>query len=757
MSVHPAAFADVAVPVPLRATFSYAIPPGMEVALGSRVAVSFHGRKTSGYVVALRDAPPEGVKNIKPLAGLLETRPTFGPELLAFLLEAARYYLHPPGEVLRAASPPLPTRAMRELRQGGFLGDGETLSGRRVAERRQRFVVRTAAAPESKLGPAMRIVLAELEAQGGERALRAYAEEKADRRAIVRKLAKLGLVRIEERETTVDPFFEHGVERSLAPLPSAEQAAAMAAIGEAIGRRASAGFLLHGVTGSGKTEVYLAALEATLAAGRSGLMLVPEIALTPQLVERVRARFGDALAVLHSELSDRRRADAFRGLRDGRLRIAVGARSALFAPLEELGLVIVDEEHDASFKQEDGFRYHARDMALLRAARAGAVCVLGSATPSLEAFELAQRGRLSLLRMVSRPTGQALPSVEVVDLRRHRNSPSGHKLLSAPLHRALGDCLEHGSQAMLFLNRRGFAPSLRCERCDQVPSCPACDLSLTEHRRAGRWRCHTCDFSLPISPRCPSCGAEGLLRVGTGTETLEDALATAFPSARIGRLDRDAAEEEGSFVALERMRRRELDFLVGTQMITKGHDLPGVSLVGVVLADQSLGFPDFRASERTFQLVAQVAGRAGRADTPGRVVVQTYEPEVPAIALATRHDYLGFYEVERAVRREHGMPPYGHLVAVRTDAGDEAASDRASMLLAEVARAHPAVRAMDVSVLGPSPAPIARARGRYRHRFLLRGRERGPVRAVAQAVLARIEEGVEPARASLDVDPGSML
>lgn len=751
----PKRYADVAVPVPLRSTFTYRIPDGLPVVVGSRVAVPFHGRKTSAFVVGIRDTPPEGVKRILSIAGLLETRPTFAPELVAFLLEAASYYMHPVGEVLRAAAPAISTKAIRSLREDGFLEEGQTLTGRRAAESEERIVVRTDVAPEGKLGPAMRAVLDELFAVGGERPLRAFAEDK-DRRPVVRKLEKLGLVRIEAREVVRDPFFRHAVDTSVAPEPSAEQAAAIAAIAGAI-TEGQGSFLLHGVTGSGKTEVYLAALEAVLARGRSGLLLVPEIALTPQLVDRVRARFGDAIAVLHSALSERQRADAWRGLRDGRLRIAVGARSALFAPLVDLGLVIVDEEHDPSFKQEEGFRYHARDMALLRAARAGAVSVLGSATPSMEAYELAQRGRSTLLRMLTRPTGQLLPKVEIVDLKRHRGTTSTHPLISAPLHRAIDECLAAGHQAMIFLNRRGFAPSLRCEACGQVPSCPACDLPLTEHRRRSRWRCHTCDFSLPASEQCPSCGKEELLRIGTGTETLETALATTFPAARIGRLDRDSAEEDGAFVALEQMRKRELDILVGTQMITKGHDLPGVALVGVALADQSLAFPDFRASERTFQLIAQVAGRAGRADVPGRVVVQCFEPTVPAIVCATKHDYLAFYESERPMRRDHNMPPFGRLAAVRIDAGDEGEAERIAQVLADVALAHPAVKSMQVAVLGPVKSPIARARGRYRQRILLRGLERGPVRAVAKAVIARIEHGIEPARASVDIDPVSML
>jgi primosomal protein N' (replication factor Y) len=353
---------------------------------------------------------------------------------------------------------------------------------------------------------------------------------------------------------------------------------------------------------------------------------------------------------------------------------------------------------------------------------------------------------------------QLMPEVEVVDLARYPGQgPSGHPLLSAPLHRALERCLGAGDQAILFLNRRGFAPSLRCGGCSALLRCPACSVSLTEHRRAGLLRCHYCDFTTRVSEACPECGALALMRVGVGTERIEDALAQAFPSARVGRLDRDTAAGHGVEAVLDRMRTRELDILVGTQMVTKGHDLPGVTLVGVLLADQSLAFPDFRASERTFQLLAQVAGRAGRGDRPGRVVLQTYQPSHFAVRHALAHDYLGFYREEIVQRRELAYVPLARLCAVRADAGDESVVRRIIEALAEVARQTPAVRSGAVSVLGPAPAPVARIRGRFRYRFLLRARQREPLRTVAQAVVARIQEGVAPARAHLDIDPVSML
>jgi primosomal protein N' (replication factor Y) len=507
------------------------------------------------------------------------------------------------------------------------------------------------------------------------------------------------------------------------------------------------------VTGSGKTEVYLRAIDEVRRMGRGALLLVPEIALTPQLVGRFRARFGDEIAVLHSGLTARQRDDAWQALRRGRVQVAIGARSALFAPVAHLGLIVVDEEHDPSFKQDDGFRYHARDMALLRAQYAGAVCILGSATPSIETYHRANKGRIRLLSLPTRATGATMPKVEVVDLRRHRKGPTGHALLSGPLHSAINRCLESGHQAIIFLNRRGFAPSVRCVACGAVAECPACSVALTEHRAQGVLRCHYCDFQRAVAVPCASCAGTEYRRLGVGTEQLERAVEEGFPKARVARLDRDTASGEGVEVVLDRLRRGEIDVLVGTQMVTKGHDIAGVTLVGVALADQSLAFPDFRASERTFQLLAQVAGRAGRADTPGEVVFQTFQPDHPAVRLAAGHDYEGFYDEEIRAREEVGYPPFARLVSVRVHAGSEADARSATQLLADTARQHQSVRDGAVQVLGPAPAPLPRLRGRYHYRLLLKSPDRKLLRTVTALLAARIDQGLPPTHATLDIDP----
>lgn len=748
-------YVEVALPVPLRRVFTYGVPDALRGSLrcGSRVAVSFNRRKLAGVVVSGRDDLPEGVKRALDVAGLLESEPVFTAELLQFLERAAKYYMHPFGEVLRAAAPALPTGAMKRLRAQGFLEAEENLPGQRVAHHVTWEIRPTGEdATGVRLGARQKRLL-ELLQERDTVLLEELRGELKDPRGVVRALVDKGLVAFTEVEAHPDPFFRTRVARDVPPAPTAAQQHAIEAITAAISDERSEAFLLHGVTGSGKTEVYLRAIDEVRREGGGAILLVPEIALTPQLVARFRARFGDDIAVLHSGLTTRQREDAWQSLRRGRVRVAIGARSALFAPVLDLRLVIVDEEHDPSFKQEEGFRYHARDMALLRAQYAGAVCVLGSATPSIETYHRANQGKLRLLSLPSRATGATLPRVEIVDLRRHRLGPTGHAFLSGPLHAALARCLDGGHQAILFLNRRGFSPSVRCVGCGALAECPACSVALTEHRGQGALRCHYCDFHRPIAVPCSACGAKEYQTLGVGTEQLQHAVEESFPKANVARLDRDTASGDGVEAVLDRLRRHEVDVLVGTQMVTKGHDIAGVTLVGVALADQSLAFPDFRSSERTFQLLAQVAGRAGRAETPGEVILQTFQPEHPAVRLAALHDYERFFGEEIRARREVGYPPFARLVSARVHAGAESEARSATQHLAEIARQHEAVRDGAVQVLGPAPAPLARLRGRYHYRLLLKSPDRKLLRRVAATLAVRIDEGLSPAHATLDIDP----
>lgn len=752
-------YVEVAIPAPLRQRFTYGVKDALVGTLepGMRVAVPFGRRKVPAFVLGTVEAPPEGVKRIRAVATRLEEEPVLPEELLRFLVRAAEYYFHPIGEVLRAAAPAMPKEVLKRLKQSGFIARDSDMKGAAMSTRRTTFVAMVQGGPvPDKLGARQQQVIDHLMAQG-EVSVDDLRPLLPNVRAVLRALVEKGLVQTREEVVTADPFFKFEVSRDTPPELNAAQRAAVEAMVTAIESGEQRSFLLHGVTGSGKTEVYLHAIEAARAEGKGALLLVPEIALTPQLVSRFRARFGDRIAVLHSGLSPRERDDAWKALRSGHVDLAVGARSALFAPVPNLGIVVVDEEHDSSFKQEEGFRYQARDMALLRANMAGAVCVLGSATPSVEAFYLAKSEKLALLTLPDRATANTLPAVEVVDLARNPTGPSGHALLSAPLYRALERCLEAKGQAVLFLNRRGFASGMRCKSCAEVLHCPVCSVPLTEHKRQGRLRCHYCDFARPSGEPCPACHTGELERMGMGTEKLEDTLAEVFAPAKVLRIDRDTVSGANIDEALKRVRDREVDIVVGTQMVTKGHDLPGVTLVGVVLADQSLAFPDFRASERTYQLLSQVAGRAGRGDQAGHVVFQTYQPDHPAVRFASRHDYHGFFASELTAREELQYAPFARLVAVRVDAGDQSVAQGAAGELARVALAHPAAVDGAVRVLGPAPAPIERLRGRYRFRLLLRSANRGALRAVAAVVLGRIEDGLGAARASVDVDPVSML
>jgi len=752
--VNPDRLWDVAVPVPLRRSFVYEVPESLGVASpGSRVLVPFGRRRLTGYLLARHDARETPAYKVRQAISLLDgDLPAIPADLLGLLMEAADYYLHPVGEVLRAALPPGidPTEAKGELRRP------------RIRERFRTVVSPSPGAAKLVEGLADG---APRRAEVLRRVIEAGAIPSADltradpnAAAHLRRLAADGLVVLGEAPRPADPFFDAAVERDSRPALTAEQATAVAEIEAAICAGRYAGFLLQGITGSGKTEVYLAAVERAGELGKGAIVLVPEITLTPQLVRRYRARFGDGLAVWHSGLTDRERHDQWRALRSGRVRVCVGVRSAVFAPVADLGVVVVDEEHDGSFKQERGFPYSARDLALLRAARGGAVAVLGSATPSMETYRNAETGKLRRLQLKTRATRQPLPAVEIVDLTRHRGGPGGQSVIATPLHEAILRTLERGEQIILFLNRRGFAPTLLCQSCGHVHRCDDCAVSLTLHHRPAGLVCHYCGARRPLPDRCPKCGGAKQRPMGTGTQKAEDLLAALYPAARIARLDRDVASGRGAEAILERLRAGELDILVGTQMVTKGHDFPRVTLVGVLLGDVGLHMPDFRAAERTFQLLTQVAGRAGRSDLGGRAIIQTFSPWHPAVEAARTHDYEAFVRTETAAREELGYPPFGRLAALRLSGQDGGKVEAAAIeLFAHLRDASRRLKASDVVLLGPVPAPIPVIQGRHRWRILLRAARRDRIRAVLASVLDRLEGMPIGVTARIDVDPVSML
>jgi len=745
-------FVRVAVPVPLGQAFTYSVPDATKTApvRGARVLVEFGRRKLFGVVLDVSREVGEGVDpaKLKPVLAVVDSEPVVKSELLDFLLELARYYLAPVGEVLRLALPALERGSVEDLAEQGVLAPRARTVGRVV----QYAVVNSdASAPQELKGTALALWQS-LSERGAVPVSELEKQYKGARRA-VKQLTQLGVCRIERRELESAPAPREW-SPDQRPVLTEAQARAVAALTEALDQSQPQAFLLDGVTASGKTEVYLHAAEHCLKQGKGVIVLVPEIALTPQLTARFRARLGDAIAIVHSGLSGKERLHMWKQLQKGTFKVAVGARSALFAPVADLALVCVDEEHDGSFKQEDGVRYNARDMALLRAHRAQAVAVLGSATPSLSSEAAVRQGKMTRLKLPARANQKAvLPRVTVVDLKRVGAGPSGDRFLSLPLYRALERCLGAGEQAILFLNRRGFAPSLVCEGCGNFVGCPQCSVAMTVHRARGeRLVCHYCDYAIPPAKTCARCGSDRLVEEGVGTERVEEQLAKAFPNARIARLDRDVAAGAKSERVLARMRRGEIDILVGTQMVTKGHDLPSVTLVGVLNADAALSLPDFRAAERCFQLLVQVAGRAGRGDNPGEVLIQTRQPEHPAVALAAEHDVAGFTEREMQERRELRYPPFARLALVKVDAVDAAVAEREAIRLAALARslASPAI-----AVVGPAPAPLARLRNRYRFRFMVRGSDRAALRKVLLG-LARAKPRRD-VRVAIDVDPVSML
>jgi len=743
-------FARVAIPVPLGQAFSYIVPPELlsEVRRGARVLCPFGPRRVLGVVLEVGAEPPPDFPEdkLKALRAIVDSEPVLQDELLGFLQELARYYIAPIGAVIELALPAVERTAAEALSKR------ESFAVESLGRMVQRVSAVDGADAGAKLGAQAREILEHLRREGPETTPQ-LTKRWPNARAAVKRLEALTLVSIERVEAVVDPFFAQ-VAPDTPPALTSPQAAAVARITASLEGREKQSYLLDGVTASGKTEVYLRTVQRALELGRGAIVLVPEIALTPQLVTRFRARLGERIAVLHSGLTDVQRHAMWRALRRGELKVAVGARSALFAPVHDLGLICVDEEHDGSFKQEEGVRYHARDMALLRAHRAGAVCVLGSATPSLSSVALAESGRLERLVLPARArTTALLPEVEIVDLRHVGPGPGGDRLLSLTLFRALEACLARREQAILFLNRRGFAPSLICGSCGEIVRCPNCSVSLTLHRARGEsLQCHYCDYVVEVLQRCGKCGAAKLSEEGSGTERIEATLKQQLPAARVARLDRDVAAGAKSEPVIERVRAGEVDILVGTQMVTKGHDLPNVTLVGVLNADAALSMPDFRAAERTFHLLVQVAGRAGRGNTPGKVLIQTRQPEHPAIAFALRHDVPGFIAREMRDREELRFPPFSRLALVRFDALDEGQALAECGRIADIARrAAPS----GVEVLGPTPAPLARLRNRYRFRFVLRAAERKPLRdallAVARASLHR------QVRMAIDVDPVNML
>lgn len=802
-------FVDVALNLPLEGTFTYGVPPSLvsHAQRGYRVLVPFRNKILVGLVLQQHNDRPD-LKRIRKISDVLDRERFLPEELLALTEWIAKYYHAPIGEAvhmavtsvlappkgqaqwalvdetvstvqtptdlafaqevvsmlqkeamshahLRAALPDLRTTDLDALEEAGLIRLQHGGGSRKP--RTDLLVQRTEKTPEQRLGEKQQHVLNFL-SQYDEAWLSELRDLYKTSRQTIYSLAKRDLVTYQEIEVEYDPFGHTAIaRRQFDPELTPTQKHAVHQINAALDTQQTHTFLLHGVTGSGKTEVYIHAIRHARALGRRALILLPEIALTPQFIGVLRACLHEELAVVHSQLTPAQRRSQWRRIRSGEIGVIIGARSALFAPIENLGLILVDEEHDPSFKQHEGVRYNARDAALVLAQYHHAITVLGTATPSLESLHNARTGRYTLLEMPERVGNRPMPHIELIDLRHHdHTSVEQHGIhISEPLASALRTTVDAGNQAILFLNRRGFSPQLHCTSCGESVECVDCERPMTYHRRGNVMMCHACGRSAVSPSACPSCGADTLERMGAGTERLEHSLSSALEGMRVGRLDRDISRARSMEKVLSDFRNGDLDVLVGTQMVTKGHDFPKVTLVGVLAGDQSLSFADFRSGERTYQLLTQVAGRAGRADQPGRVLIQTWKPDHPVMQAVLRGDYPHMAHFELRGRQRAHLPPYGYVILLRLSSPD------ATELMHAAERIHgwlshqtPA----EISVGPPVEAPIPKVREKYRMQILFQCQHRKPL----HLAIPRLQQFLQQDAAlksyrgllwSIDVDP----
>ena len=747
-------FVAVAVPVPQLDALTYGVPEGWPLPLpGARVRVPIGSRVVTGCVVGAATAPAGDVE-AKDVREVLDDTPFLPPAVVELCAWVADYYMAGLGDAIGVALPPgakarassYKTRKLVSLTAHGLAALEDSLSGPRSAQADRAGLTAKQRAAVQALGGSTGLSLKEL-------------RERGVTAAVLSRLAAGLFIASRDAPDERDPFARAAlvtVDYDASRPATPEQAAACDALVALAGAGGFKVALLHGVTGSGKTEVYLRVARAVRDTGRQALLLVPEIALTPSMSALVRGAFGERVAIQHSSLSDGERHDQWQRIRRGDVDIVVGTRSAVFAPLERLGLVIVDEEHDTSYKQEEAPRYHGRDVAIVRAQKEGALVVLGSATPSMESYQHAQSGKYVKVALTKRVLDRPLAEVRVVDMREEYAAEGPDVVISRALAAAIEERLTRREQVLVLLNRRGYATAVFCRQCGDTFECPNCSISLTVHTARNGWRarCHYCNYSVTVPKACRKCAAPYLEHAGFGTEKVEQQIAALFPSARVGRVDRDAVRKRGALTAiLSRFGAGELDVLVGTQMIAKGHDFPRVTLVGVVSADVGLGLADFRAGERTFQLLTQVAGRAGRGERAGEAIVQTLYPAHYSVRLACRQDYAAFFERELEYRQGLRYPPFVALVnaVVRGRTFEEAM--RLAQDLASALNGH--ASAGGFVVLGPAPAPLTRLRGEHRVQIFLKGGRREKMRQALRAALAAMPEARR--RVVVDVDPLSVL
>ena len=795
---------EVAVGLPVSKTFHYLIPERMRGSLqvGMRVLVPFKGRKVTGFCLDLLDQPPKGIEEkLREVEDLLDEAPLIDPQMLRFCRWISDYYLYPLGEVIKAGLPPglhlkselvlsltddglkalireslepVPKKVLREiercgkislkrvlkifpgeisrpqlfsLKRKGLLNIEAELEGKEVRPKFERIVRYEGGESLHPVSKKESEILRWVE-ERGEISYPELSKRFKSPSKPVRSLQEKRLLSIALHEVCRDL----SVQSELKPYPKPEltpdQEKALGEILKGIDSKRFSPFLIHGVTGSGKTEVYLRAIEEVLNHGMEAIALVPEISLTPQLLSRFKDRFGENLALLHSGLGRGERYDQWRKIWKGEVKIALGARSAIFAPFKNVGIIIVDEEHDPSYKQEEKLKYHARDIAVVRAKESEATLLLGSATPSLESFYNAERGKFRLLTLPERIGRKPLPKAEVVDMKNEKG------LLSEKLKAALRKNIEEKRQSLLFLNRRGFANFILCPECGFTFKCPNCSVTLTYHLRNRSLQCHYCDYRIKAPGDCPKCGGHRLRGMGIGTERLEQEIKDLFPGIEVGRMDRDTTSRKHSHQQiLKGLESGKTDILVGTQMIVKGHDFPNVTFVGVISADTSLHFPDFRSSERTFQLLTQVAGRAGRGEALGEVVIQTFNPDHNSILRAKDHDFDGFYREEIGFRQALEYPPFSRLINFRLTGNSEKRTKMASEEMERIGqlllkRGY----GKGIELLGPGTAPFVRLKGKFRFQMLAKGKSPRLLHQFAKELAQQMEIQTRGKRVNLDID-----
>lgn len=713
-----------------------------QAVLGARLVVPLGRNVITGYIVGLFDEVPAelGDVDIRDAQTLVDSEPVCGPEILQLARWVADYYACPLGEVIKAALPP-------------GMAPSLTRGSASFVKHKVRRFARLLEVNEQKLTDTQRCVISTLE-NNGPMLLQSLIKTASVSASTISSLEKKGLVETYSESIRRDPLSEDLGLTPVAHALTAAQTSVLEQIEHQMNSETYSAFLLHGVTGSGKTEIYMRAMDKALKLGRSAMMLVPEIALTPVFSRGLRARFGDQVAIFHSSLQKGERFDEWTRVRNGDARVVIGTRSAVFAPVKNLGLIVVDEEHESSYRQQESPYYNARDVAIVRAQKESATVVLGSATPSLESFHNARKGKYQLLLLPERIAARPLATARIVDMRNVFARHGKPRVFSDELLEAIRETHARQEQSIIMLNRRGYSSFILCRSCGESIQCPNCDVTLTYHRSERVIVCHYCNHREPVPRVCPACGKKYIYYVGEGTEQIEEMLKLLFPALRVARIDRDTTARRKAFEqSLADFSAGRIDTLVGTQMLAKGHDFPNVTLVGVVSVDAGLALPDFRSAERTFQLITQVAGRAGRGDRPGRVLIQTYHPYHYALRHACAQDYENFYDEELRYRQNHSYPPFVALASLLVHGPDLGRVRSDSLGLRK--QLDLANQDRKCRILGPAPAPLSRLKGEHRFQLLIKSRSRKNLRAVADAALQSVD--INPRSINLEIDPVSIM